>query len=65
MQEYAAFVQKFQKEISWYSDPYYGVVYPLLTKGQLAQLKELTGSISAAARDFFKAVETAAKKGRR
>lgn len=62
LQEYAAFVQKFQKEISWYSAPYYGAVYPLLTKGQLLELKELTGSISSTASDFFKAVEAAVKK---
>ena len=62
LQEYAAFVRKFHRELDWYNDPYYDTVYPFLTRGQLAELKGLTGSLCKAAEGFFQKVETAAKQ---
>jgi len=62
LQEYAAFVRKFHREIGWYSDPYYDTVYPLLTEGQLAELEGLTGSLCSAAEDLFRKVETAVRQ---
>ena len=57
LQEYEAFVRKFHKEIGWYSDPYYDAVYPLLTEGQLTELKGMTDSICSAAEALFQKVE--------
>ncbi len=62
LQEYAAFVRKFHREIGWYSDPYYDTVYPLLTEGQLAELEGLTGSLCSAAEGLFRKVETAVRQ---
>ncbi len=62
LQEYAAFVRKFHREIGWYSDPYYDAVYPLLTEGQLAELEGLTGSLCSAAEGLFRKVETAVRQ---
>lgn len=55
--EYAAFVRKFHREIAWYEDPYYDLVYPHMDKGQLAALREMTDSICSAAEDLFHKVE--------
>lgn len=64
MQEYDAFVRKFHRELEWYGNPYYDTVYPFLTDGQLAGLREMTDSVGKAAGDFFKKVETTAKTER-
>lgn len=63
LQEYEAFVRKFHKEIGWYSDPYYDAVYPLLTDGQLTELRGMTDSICSAAEALFEKVEKE-RKGR-
>ncbi len=62
LQEYAAFVRKFHREIGWYSDPYYDTVYPLLSEGQLAELEGLTVSLCSAAEGLFRKVETAVRQ---
>ncbi len=49
LQEYDAFVQKFHREIGWYSNPYYDTVYPFLTAAQFAELERMTDSICSAA----------------
>jgi len=64
MQEYDAFVRKFHRELEWYNNPYYDTVYPFLTDGQLAGLREMTDSLGKAAGDFFKKVEKTAKTER-
>ncbi len=61
LEEYEAFVRKFHKEISWYSDPYYDTVFPLVSPEQLSRLKELTDSICAAAGQLFHKVERTIK----
>ena len=61
LEEYGAFVRKFHKEISWYSDPYYDTVFPHVSKGQLASLRELTSSICSAAEELFQKVERTMK----
>lgn len=57
LEEYGAFVRKFQKEIGWYSSPYYDAVFPLLNAGQLAYLRQQTDAICAAAEKLYKKVE--------
>lgn len=57
LEEYAAFVRKFQKEIAWYSNSYYDRVYSLINKEQLARLRQMTDSICCAAKDLFHQVE--------
>ncbi|MCM1064238.1 MAG: hypothetical protein NC420_07160 [Eubacterium sp.] len=62
LEEYAAFVRKFHREIGWYDDPYYDTVYPYLDGGQLASLKEMTRAICSAAEGILQKVERMAKK---
>lgn len=61
LEEYSAFVRKFHKEISWYSDPYYDTVFPYVSMEQLASLRELTRSICSAAEELFQKVERTMK----
>ncbi|NBJ81409.1 chromosome partitioning protein ParB [bacterium 1XD42-94] len=61
LEEYSAFVRKFHKEISWYSDPYYDTVFPHVSMEQLASLRELTRSICSAAEELFQKVERTMK----
>lgn len=61
LEEYSAFVRKFHKEISWYSDPYYDTVFPYVSMEQLASLWELTRSICSAAEELFQKVERTMK----
>lgn len=60
--EFAAFVRKFQKEIGWYDDPYYEVVFPRMDAEQIASLKEQTEAVCAAAERLFHKVERMMKK---
>ncbi|MCM1304834.1 MAG: ParB N-terminal domain-containing protein [Lachnospiraceae bacterium] len=62
LEEYAAFVRKFHREIGWYDDPYYDTVYPYLDGGQLASLREMTQAICFAAEGILHKVERMAKK---
>lgn len=55
--EYTAFVRKFHKEISWYNDPYYEVVFPCMDGKQLAYLREQTNAICSTAEELFHKVE--------
>ena len=61
LEEYEAFVRKFHKEISWYSDPYYDTVFPFVSPEQLSILRELTDSICAAAGQLLHKVERTMK----
>ncbi len=61
LEEYEAFVRKFHKEISWYSDPYYDTVFPHVSPEQFSRLRELTDSICAAAGQLFHKVERTMK----
>ncbi len=62
LEEYAAFVRKFHREIGWYNDPYYDTVYPFLDDGQLASLREMTQAICSAAEGMLHKVERMMKK---
>lgn len=55
--EFSAFVQKFDREIKWYHNPYYQVVYPSLTQVQLDYLHQQTDSICSAVEAFYHEVE--------
>lgn len=57
LEEYAAFVRKFHREIGWYDDPYYDTVYPRMDSGQLASLREMTQAICSAAEGILQKVE--------
>lgn len=57
LEEYAAFVRKFHREIGWYNDPYYDSVYPRMDSRQLASLKEMTQAICSAAEGILQKVE--------
>lgn len=59
--EITAFVRKFQREIEWYSTPYYEAVFPSLTAVQLDYLRQQTGLISSAAETLLHQVERKAK----
>ena len=51
--EVTAFARKFQREIEWYSTPYYEEVYPALSPEQLAYLRRQTDSIGTAAEQLY------------
>lgn len=59
--EITAFVRKFQREIEWYSTPYYEAVFPALTGIQLDYLRQQTGIICSAAETLCSQVERKAK----
>ena len=54
LNEVTAFAIKFQREIQWYSNPYYETVFPLLTTEQLKYLRQQTDSICDAANQLYK-----------
>ncbi len=58
LEEYGVFVKKFHKEIGWYDTSYYDAVFPLITPGQLARLRDMTDSICSAAEELFHKVES-------
>lgn len=60
--EYAAFVEKFHKEIGWYSNPYYNDVFPRMDGAQLAALRGYTDAICTAAEELFHKAEGMVKK---
>jgi len=62
LEEYAAFVRKFHREIGWYNDPYYDTVYPRMDNGQLASLREMTQAICSAAEGILHKVERMMEK---
>lgn len=55
--ELDAFVQKFQREIEWYSNPYYQMVYPLLTEQQRIYLRQQIDHICQAAEYLYNLIE--------
>lgn len=55
--EFSAFVRKFDREIKWYHNSYYQVVYPSLTRVQLDYLHQQTDSICSAVEAFYHEVE--------
>lgn len=59
--EITAFVRKFQREIEWYSTPYYEAVFPALTGIQLDYLRQQTRIICSAAETLCSQVERKAK----
>lgn len=62
LEEYAAFVKKFHKEIEWYCNPYYDAVFPLLSTVQFAYFRKQTDAICSAAESLYKKVERIVKK---
>jgi len=65
LEEFAAFVQKFRREMEWYDDPYYDTVYPYLDREQLERLRGLTDSVSSAVKGLYKRIEKQRKPGQR
>lgn len=57
LEEYAAFMRKFHREIAWYSDAYYDTVYPNMDRRQLAVFREMTDAICSDAENLFHRVE--------
>lgn len=57
LEEYAAFMRKFRREIAWYSDTYYDTVYPHMDRMQLSFLREITDAICSDAENLFHRVE--------
>lgn len=55
--EITAFVRKFQREIAWYSTPYYETAFPDLTGVQRDYLRQQMDSICKAANDLLLQVE--------
>ncbi len=55
--ELDAFVRKFQREIEWYSNPYYQMVYPLLTEQQRIYLRQQINCICQAAEYLYSLIE--------
>lgn len=55
--ELTAFVHQFQKGIKWYDQPYYSVIFPLLTQGQLDYLREQMDLICSEAEKLYNIVE--------
>ena len=53
LNEITAFVLKFQREIQWYSNPYYETVFPLLTQEQLIYLRQQTDSICDSVKQLY------------
>lgn len=52
--ELDSFIQKFQKEFEWYSDPFCTVVFPDITPVQFDYLQKRFGTISTAIYDLLK-----------
>lgn len=55
--EYAAFVQRFDREIVWYSDSQYEAACSALTRGQIAYLRQLTDTVCTAAQKLYSQIE--------
>ena len=52
--ELDSFIQKFQKEFAWYSDPFCTVVFPDISPEQFEYLQMRFGTISSAIHDLLK-----------
>lgn len=55
--EYAAFVQRFDREIVWYSDSQYEAACSVLTPEQMDYLRQLTDTVCAAAQKLYSKIE--------
>lgn len=55
--EYSGFIQKFTKDIKWYSTPQYEAVFPALTQIQIDYLRSLTKALCDAAEELLHQVE--------
>lgn len=55
--EITAFVQKFRREVEWYSTPYYEVVFPCLSPVQRDYLQQQTNTICSAAEHLYRQTE--------
>jgi len=55
--EITAFVQKFRRDVEWYSTPYYQAVYPALSSAQLEYLRQQLDAVSSDAKELFKRME--------
>ena len=60
--ELDSFIQKFQKEFEWYSDPFCTVVFPDITPVQFDYLKKRFGTISTAIHDLLQQMKRSMKK---
>lgn len=59
--ELDSFIQKFQKEFEWYSDPFCTVVFPDITPVQFDYLKKRFGTISTAIHDLLQQMKRSMK----
>lgn len=55
--ELDSFIQKFQKEFEWYSDPFCAVVFPDITPVQFDYLQKRFGTISTVIHDLLKQIK--------
>ena len=60
--ELDSFIQKFQKEFEWYSDPFCTVVFPDISKAQFDYLQKRFGTISTAIHDLLQQMKRSMKK---
>ena len=60
--EMDSFIQKFQKEFAWYSDPFCTVVFPDISQVQFEYLQQRFGTISAAIHDLLQQMKRSMKK---
>ena len=60
--ELDSFIQKFQKEFEWYSDPFCTVVFPDISQVQFNYLKQRFGTISAAIHDLLQQMKRSMRK---
>lgn len=59
--ELDSFIQKFQKEFEWYSDPFCTVVFPDITPVQFDYLERRFGTISTAIHDLLQQMKRSMK----
>ena len=60
--ELDSFIQKFQKEFEWYSDPFCTVVFPDISPVQFDYLRKRFGTISTAIHDLLQQMKRSMKK---
>lgn len=60
--ELDSFIQKFQKEFEWYSDPFCTVVFPDISQIQFDYLQKRFGTISTAIHDLLQQMKRSMKK---
>ena len=60
--ELDSFIQKFQKEFAWYSDPFCAVVFPDISQVQFDYIQKRFGTISTAIHDLLQQMKRSMKK---